>query len=209
MKMTRFTWPQLRDHATTRGAIALLSYIKIGKLYRVWLLDNGQVLETEFTEGHAYGVEFEADYLPHIQPNPAAADLNGIPIAFTTTGADNITNTKNATATAVDCSNRKYVTFWFLVTGHGADVAEPTTFRYSFQWSEDGVNFDAQKAKVIDAGEGTFSPYGGLDDISGQAPTYVRHVIVPTLGRRYCKFEVATVEADTTATATVKYQRGG
>jgi len=65
---TRMTWPQLRDHATACGLVALLSYTKSGKAYRVWVEDGGVVLEAVFTEGHAHGVEFARTYLPTIQP---------------------------------------------------------------------------------------------------------------------------------------------
>jgi hypothetical protein len=127
-----------------------------------------------------------------------------IAIAFTTTGAANITTTENATATFVDALNFTWVTFWLEVT---AVVSSPTEFTYAVRWSDDGASTsDSQKTEDIVAGVGTLTDYTAKDDISGKTPTYKRQFTVPTLGRRFVAFEAST---DTgTATATVAYQRG-
>lgn len=84
----RLTWPQLRNHVEARASASLLSYSKTGKVYRVWIKDGGVILESKFTEGHAHGQEFEADYLPNVQPltgdsGHKVVTINSLPINAT------------------------------------------------------------------------------------------------------------------------------
>lgn len=103
---------------------------------------------------------------------------------------------------STDCRDFSNVTWWLECTAKSS----ATRLDIQIQWSEDDTNFDEQGSEAISAGTATVSDYEAQFDISGDTATFVKHISLPTYGRRYAKFRV---KADGgTPTVSAKVQRG-
>lgn len=103
---------------------------------------------------------------------------------------------------STDCRDFSNATWWISCT----NKSSATRLDVSIQWSEDDSNFDEQGSEAVSSGTATVSDYEAQFDITGDSATFVKHLSLPTYGRRYAKFRI---KADTgTPTVSAKVQRG-
>lgn len=122
---------------------------------------------------------------PYIAPSDTAGTdiigTSGVPVAISNTYAG-----AGIQAGSTDCLTYNNVVWYVYVTAKST----ATRIDMRVQWSEDNVYFDEQATESIASGTVTVDDGEWQYDISTDVVTFMKHLPLPTYGRRYAKFSV-------------------